>query len=98
LLAEGLRAFEAAKPGTLEKLPHIKPRSRRIVSRDPKQLFDKPHLAKDYAEKLNDDWYFGTNNSAMETNTWLQRACSCAGLLWDKDFKTSLTPTIEDLA
>jgi hypothetical protein len=95
LLAGGLSALEDARPSTLEKLSHIKPRSRRIVARDPKELFDKDHLAKDYAEKLKDGWYYGTNNSANETNSWLERACSCAGLKWDTEFKTSITLTVK---
>lgn len=98
LLSEGLKALETTRPGTLDKLSQIKPRSRRIVARDPKLLFDRQHLAKEYAEQLMDGWYYGTNNSADETNAWLKRACECAGLTWDKDFKTSLTPTIDDLA
>jgi hypothetical protein len=97
LLAGGLRALEEARPGTLEKLSHIKPRSRHIVARDAKDLFDKDHLAKHYAAKLCDGWYYGTNNSANETNTWLERASSCAGLKWCAEFKTSITPTIDDL-
>lgn len=91
LLAGGLRTLEQARPGTLEKLSLIKPRSRRIVAHDPKDLFDKDHLAKECAEKLMDGWYYGTNNSANETNTWLERACSCAGLTWDTEFKTSIS-------
>jgi hypothetical protein len=96
LLAQGLCALEEARPGTLEKLSHIKPRSRRIVARDPNALFDKERLVR-YAARLMNGWWFGTNNSADETNVWLERACSCAGLKWDDDFKTSLTPTLEDL-
>ena len=90
LLADSLKAIEAACPGTLEKLSHIKPRSRRIVARDPKDLFDEGHLADEYSEKLTEGWWYGTNNSADGTKAWLQRACSCAGLKWGKDFKTSL--------
>jgi hypothetical protein len=97
LLSGGLLAVESVKSGTLEKLSHVKPRSRRIVARDPKLLFDKVHLAKDYAEKLTDGWFYGTNNSANETNTWLERACIAAGLKWGEEFKTSLTFRIEDL-
>jgi hypothetical protein len=98
LLGGALLAFETASPGTLEKLSHIKPRSRRIVSRDPNQLFDKGHLAKEYAEKLgNDGWFYGTNNSAHETSAWLERACSCAGFGWGVDFKTNLYPSVDDL-
>jgi hypothetical protein len=90
LLAGGLNALEKERPGTLEILSHIKPRSRRIVARDPKELFDKDHLAKDYAEKLMDGWYYGTNNSAAETDNWLERATTCAGLKWGEEFKTSI--------
>jgi hypothetical protein len=97
LLAEGLRALEGACPGTFEKLSLMKPRSRRIVARDPKDLFDKGHLTQRYAERLVDGWWYGTNNSNPETNTWLQRACSCSGLKWDEDFKTSLTITVDDI-
>jgi len=95
LLGEGLRTLEQTRPGTLEKLSHIKPRSRRIVARDPKQLFERSHLAKDYAEKLIDGWWYGTNNSATETNSWLERACSCSGLQWGLDFKTSQNDATE---
>jgi len=99
LLSRGLRSLEQNQPGTLEKLSQIKPRSRRIVAHDPKQLFDRGHLTKDYSEKLIDGWWFGTNNSANETNTWLERACSCSGLKWGDGFKTSLTieATVDDL-
>jgi len=72
----------------------IKSRTRRIVARDPSHLFDKQHLSEDHSERLIDGWWYGTNNSASQTRAWLQRACSCAGLKWGDDFKTSLTPTI----
>lgn len=94
LLSEGLRALEQKRQGTLEKLSHIKPRSRRIVARDPKQLFEREHLTKEYSEKLIDGWWFGTNNSANETEAWLVRACQCAGLTWGEDFKTSLNHAV----
>src|SRR5438876_11413595 len=66
LLSGGLRALEEARPDTLEKLSHIKPRTRRIVARDPKQLFDREHLAELHSEPLIDGWSYGTNNSAAE--------------------------------
>lgn len=99
LLAEGLKAIEKARPGTLDKLSLIRGRSRRIVARDANALYDKPHLVSDYAERLMNGWYYGTNNSARETNVWLQRAAECAGLKWGADFNTNLqsVPRIEDL-
>jgi hypothetical protein len=97
LLALALLSIEKAAPGTFHKLTHVKPRSRRIGARNPKDLFDKQHLAKDYAEKLGKEgWYFGTNNSAAETGNWLQPASEIAGLKWGEQFKTSLMLTTDD--
>ncbi|MGH6922505.1 MAG: hypothetical protein ACRED5_01935 [Propylenella sp.] len=90
LLSGSLRAIELKRPGTLDKLAHIKPRSKRIVALEPSALFDEPHLADKYGERLVNGWWYGTNNSAPETVAWLQRACSCGGLTWNSDFKTSL--------
>jgi len=90
LLSGGLRALEEARPGTLEKLSQIKPRSKRVVARDSKQLFDKEHLAEQFSERLADGWWYGTNNSKFETEAWLARACACSGLTWGMDFKTNL--------
>jgi hypothetical protein len=91
LLGEGLRSIEAACPGSLEKLSHIKPKSKRIVARDKAMLFDSGELVDKYGEQLMTGWWYGTNNSSQETKTWLERACSCAGLKWGKDFRTNLT-------
>jgi hypothetical protein len=99
LLAEALKVLERTKPGTLDSLSRIRGRSRRIVARDPGQLFDKPRLVKKYAEKLNGGWYYGTNNSARETGVWLERGAECAGLTLGSDFIISLNvgPALVDL-
>lgn len=89
LLAEGLRGLEHYKAGTLDKLSRVKHRTKRIVAREARSLFDQPHLAQDYAERLMDGWWYGTNNSADETKRWLKQACEIAGLEWGKDFTTS---------
>jgi hypothetical protein len=90
LLAEGLRALEKHKRGTLDKLSAIKPRTKRIVAREAQRLFDRRELAEKYAEQLTDGWWYGTNNSADETNVWLRRGADLAGLEWGRDFTTSL--------
>jgi hypothetical protein len=99
LLAEALKGLERVKPGTLDHLSRIRGRSRRIVARDANQLFDKPHLVKEYAEKLSNGWYYGTNNSARETCVWIQRAVECAGLALGSEFLISLSlePALGDL-
>lgn len=90
ILSEGLKALERCHPGTLDKLSTIKPRSKRIVSRDRNQLFEKHELVHKYSEKLIGDWWFGTNNSMHETLTWLRRGADLAGLEWGKDITTSI--------
>jgi hypothetical protein len=90
LLGQGLLEIEAQCPGTLDKLSHIKLKTKRIVARDKKMLFDSGHLVDDHSKQLKNGWWYGINNSSQETNRWLERACSCAGLRWRKDFRTSL--------
>lgn len=89
MLAEGLRSLEGHKKGTLDKLAAVKSSKRRIVSRDPSKLFDTTHLEEKHAEPLMEGWWYGTNNSAADTNRWLRQACAIAGLTWGKDFSTS---------
>ena len=84
-----VKAFERIRPGTLDDLTKIRPRSKRIVSRDPKQLFKDPEMVGLFSEKLVDGWWFGINNSAAETLSWLRRGAEIAGLEWGKDVETS---------
>ena len=90
MLAEGLRAFEQYKPGTLEKLSKVSPRSKHIVAREPRHLFTKADLIEKCTEKLVGDWWYGTNNSAPETEAWLKRGAELCGLSWGSDVTTSL--------
>ena len=83
LLAEGLKALEEHKPGTLESLSKVKPGTKRIVARNPADLFDSEGLSEKYSAKLSEIWWYGTNNSAQETEAWLKRACDCAGVEWN---------------
>jgi hypothetical protein len=90
LLSNSLSAIEKQRPGTLEKLATVKGRSKRIVSRDRYSLFHSREMAEKFSATLDGGWWYGTNNSALETNTWLKRASELAGLRWGKDFSTSL--------
>ncbi|MDB5735975.1 MAG: hypothetical protein JWN16_2612 [Alphaproteobacteria bacterium] len=87
VLKSGLILLEKASPGTLEKLSNIKPYSKRIVAKDRRQLFESKHLVDSFSEKLQGEWWIGTNNSTQEVRAWLERATQCAGLTWNKDFK-----------
>jgi hypothetical protein len=91
LLLQSLKAIEAERPGTLEKLSGLRKRTKKIVAREPNQLFlVNKHLVKDHAEQLVDGWWVGTNNSSQETEAWLRQAAEYAGLSWGREFKTSL--------
>lgn len=90
VLSEGLKALERCHPGMLNELSAIMPRSKRIVSRDPEQLFKNPELVRKYSEKLVSGWWFGTNNSSDETVAWLRRGAKIAGLEWGKEIGTSV--------
>ena len=72
--------LEERKPGTLAQLSAVKKRTRRIVSRDRAQLFDRAHLANKHARKIKGNWWMGTNNSKDETRKWISRACDIAGI------------------
>lgn len=87
LLAAGLIALEKHRPGTLDKLSKIKTTTKRIVAHDAAHLYDAKGLSEKYAVSLGSGWWYGTNNSAQETEAWLKRACECAGVQWGgKDF------------
>jgi hypothetical protein len=90
LLSKALCALEDARPGTLEKLAHVRPCTRRIVARQPRDLFVKDHLVNRFAQRLTHGWWYGTNNSRRETTAWLRRTCTCAGLDWGTEFRTNL--------
>ncbi|MES0074966.1 hypothetical protein [Mesorhizobium sp. M0058] len=90
LLEAGLKSLEAYQPGVLDKLSAIKPRTKRIVARDPLHLFDQADLAHKYAQPLIEGWWFGTNNSAEETKTWLRRGAELAGLRWGSDISIGM--------
>jgi|GEM_PF-4893326 len=87
LLEAVLAYLEKQKPGALEKLSAIKKRTRRIVARDKRDLFDKTHLAKDHARMITGGWWMGTNNSSAETRNWIRQACDAAGI----DFVTEVS-------
>lgn len=90
LLAEGLKSLEQHRPGTLDKLSKISPRSKYIVARDPSRLFQNIESVEKFAARLTSEWWYGTNNSADETKNWLRRSAELAGLVWDRDITSSL--------
>ncbi|MER9901384.1 hypothetical protein [Mesorhizobium sp. M0130] len=89
VLGDALRALEKKKPGSLEKLSKVGTARKHIVARKPEGLFASDTLPKKFAEPLIDGWFYGTNNSAQEVNSWLARAAKAAGAEFGKDITTS---------
>ena len=54
-------------------------RSRRLVSRNRSDLYDKVHLAE-HAMKLENGWWLGTNLSQSSVRRHIETACRVAGL------------------
>jgi hypothetical protein len=90
LFLSALKSLETKRPGTFEKLSHVKKRTKRIISRNRTALFEKQHLVEDYSLQIADGWWVGTNNSSQEVESWLRQAIECAGLQWGRDFTCSL--------
>ena len=60
--------------------------ARRIIAKEPEELFIKsPHLAKDYAERLNDKWWVDINISQQQVETRIKDACKIVGLKFGVD-------------
>jgi len=93
LLRKALIYLEERKPGTLELLQEVSPRSKRIVSKDKYKLFKagRNDLAENNSEILIDDWWVGTNNSSQEVEAWIKRACEIAGFSFGSQFKIGLS-------
>ena len=80
-----LQKFDSA---FLQRFSLERSRSRRFVSRHPKQLYlASPNLAKDYAELLIDDWYFDTNLSTEQVSKRIRVAARLCGLSYGKDVR-----------
>jgi hypothetical protein len=97
LLMRALYCIEFDFPGTLGKLSKVKNNTKRIVSQDRKDLFEKQSLSDKYAAELGNGFYVGINNSQEEVISWLKKAAEIAGLTWGVDFKLSLDKPITEL-
>ena len=75
--------------GFFEKLSKVEiSAARRIIAKEPEELFIKsPHLAKDYAERLNDKWWVDINISQQQVETRIKDACKIVGLKFGVDLR-----------
>lgn len=81
-----LRKLGELDPQFFERLSRVTTRSRRIVARNPADLYlKKPGLAEKYAARLADPWWVDTNLSRPQCEQRLQKACEIAGLQFGGD-------------
>lgn len=72
----------------LESLSKKTTKARRIVSRDPRELYlRKPELSEKYASRLTDIWWVDTNLSQQQCEQRLKLACEVAGLQFGNDLE-----------
>ena len=77
-------------PGFLDRFAEERGRSRRFVARKVAELYPaSPHLARDHAQHLKDDWYFDTNLSADQVAARARIAARIAGLRYGADVRLS---------
>jgi hypothetical protein len=80
--------LEEAAPGLLDKLAEERTRSRRFVAREPSALYkDSPHLTRQFARHLQDDWYYDANLSADQVGKRARVAARLAGFTYGRDVR-----------
>lgn len=72
----------------LDRLSLVETRSRRIVARDPKDLFkNSPELASKFSAPLKGEWWFDINLSQLQVEQRLKLACKEANISYGIDLK-----------
>lgn len=80
----------------LEKLAERRTRARRIVARDPRDLYLRtPKLAEKFADRLIGPWWFDVNLSQEQVENRVEIACDVAGLQFGEDLKLEFPEPIE---
>lgn len=81
-----LRALAESEPRFLDKLGALSTRARRIVAREPEDLFlRKPELARKFAVPLCRGWWADTNLSRQQCENRLKLACDVAEITFGRD-------------
>jgi len=75
----GLEKIEELVPGTLAELAKCKGRTKRPVSLDREQLYDRKSQMR-YSERLKNGFWVATNNKTPEALEYVRKAASIAGL------------------
>lgn len=75
-------------PQFLERLSEKTTKARRIVAREPRELYlRKPELSEKYASRLTGHWWVDTNLSQQQCELRIKIACEVAGLQFGNDLE-----------
>jgi hypothetical protein len=86
MLLDVLRTLANRDPRFLDRFSQERGRNRRYVARERSQLYSgKPGLVRDASEELVAGWWVGTNYSASQVQSIIEKACRIAGLQWGRD-------------
>jgi hypothetical protein len=74
IVRDALLALESCSPGFLEQYERDARhgRTRRWIAQDRSKLYERPDLCEEYAERVGDNWWLGTNYSNGEKNKMLE--------------------------
>ena len=81
-----LRKLGELDPQFFERLSRVTTRSRRVVARNPTDLYlKKPALAEKFAAPLTGPWWVDTNLSRPQCEQRLRMACEVVGIQFGRD-------------
>ena len=87
-LAELLTRFEREVPEFMERFA-VKTisRNRKLVARNPTDLYEKSHLVDKHSKDLRNGWWLGTNLSKAQVRGHIETACGVAGVSFGSQLK-----------
>jgi hypothetical protein len=75
-------------PGFFDRLALEGNKRRRLIARSAGELYiSSPHLTRDHAQHLTDDWFFDTNLSTEQVAQRARIAARVAGLTYGRDVR-----------
>ena len=90
LLVDVLQWFAYLDADFLEKFSEGQGRSRRFLTRDPKDIYPGREDLSNYTAEVCQGWWVGTNYSRTDVRRLLRAACQVAGLIWAVDLRVDI--------
>ena len=91
------KELQKREPGFYQRFyndPQNHGRTRRTLAQDPRELYDRTHLAKNY-ERIGGNWVIGTNNSNLQKEKIIKIAAEVAGLKFGRDIIVNFDASLQ---